>query len=227
MQLQLKALANVPPHWERTASLIWFSRRCVSPCVCRSQRRPISRMWSTEMAVVGRQQRRNSWCGHNWVTGSVCNLHTSAPPPSPHLLSLCLHSVRRRDGVCYGEGLTALSHISLNATLPAVTIRTEHMPKLGTTSEALFCSRSSPCFRPLQYRKVCIWCDCGSHLNRTEMWFCLADSNASQMDPITCLIVATSCPPICPPLRLGTLALRARWDNLIDTAGPLFIFKDF
>lgn len=92
MQLQLKALANVPPHWERTASLIWFSRRCVSPCVCRSQRRPISRMWSTEMAVVGRQQRRNSWCGHNWVTGSVCNLHTSAllslPPHPPPPLSL-------------------------------------------------------------------------------------------------------------------------------------------
>lgn len=91
MQLQLKALANVPPHWERTASLIWFSRRCVSPCVCRSQRRPISRMWSTEMAVVGRQQRRNSWCGHNWVTGSVCNLHTSALlslPPHPPTSSL-------------------------------------------------------------------------------------------------------------------------------------------
>lgn len=93
MQLQLKALANVPPHWERTASLIWFSRRCISPCVCRSQRRPISRMWSTEMAAVGRQQRRNSWCGHNWVTGSVCNLHTSAllpshlPPPSSLSLS--------------------------------------------------------------------------------------------------------------------------------------------
>lgn len=60
---------------------------CISPCVCRSQRRPISRMWSTEMAVVGRQQRRNSWCGHNWVTGSVCNLHTSAFLPS-HLTTL-------------------------------------------------------------------------------------------------------------------------------------------
>lgn len=34
MQLQLKALANVPPHWERTASLIWFSRRCISPRAC-------------------------------------------------------------------------------------------------------------------------------------------------------------------------------------------------
>lgn len=33
-------------------------------------------------------------------------------------------------------------HISLTATLPAVTIRKEHMPELGTTSEELLHSRS-------------------------------------------------------------------------------------
>lgn len=56
--------------------------------------------------------------------------------------------------------------------------------------------RSSSTARAIQYMlKVCIWSDCDSHFNRTEVWFCLADSNASQMDPITCLIVATSCRP--------------------------------
>lgn len=54
----------------------------------------------------------------------------------------------------------------------------------------------APLFCRLQYTwKVCIWSDCDSHLNGTEMRFCSADSKASQMDPITCLIVATSCPP--------------------------------
>lgn len=43
--------------------------------------------------------------------------------------------------------------------------------------------------------KMCIWSDCDNHLNGAEVWFCLADSNAPQIDPITCLIVATSCPP--------------------------------
>lgn len=53
---------------------------------------PISRMWSAEKAVVGRQWRRNSWCGHNWVTGFVCNLHTSSPSHlSPSLLSPFCH----------------------------------------------------------------------------------------------------------------------------------------
>lgn len=125
-------------------------------------------------------------------TPQLLFLPTSLPPPLPPFCHW-------RDGICYGEGLTALRHISLNATLPAVTIRKEHMPGPGTTTEELLYSSSFLSFCPLQYRKVCIWCDCGSHLNRTEMWFCLADSNASQMDPITCLIVATSCPPTPPP----------------------------
>lgn len=37
-------------------------------------------------------------------------------------------------------------HISLNATLPAITIRKEHMPELGTTSDDLLHSQSSPFF---------------------------------------------------------------------------------
>ncbi|KAG7223321.1 hypothetical protein INR49_015677, partial [Caranx melampygus] len=48
----------------------------------------------------------------------------------------------KRGGICYGERLTALMHISLTATLPAITIRKEHMPELGTTSEELLHSRS-------------------------------------------------------------------------------------
>lgn len=68
----------------------------------------------------------------------------SSPPTS--LSPFCLHSVRGRDGICYGERLTALMHISLNATLPAVTIRKEHMLKLGTTSEELLHSQCSPFF---------------------------------------------------------------------------------
>lgn len=120
---------------------------------------------------------------------------TSTPPlPPTSVPHFCLHSVRGRGGICYGERLTALMHISLNATLPAVTIRKEHMPELGTTSEELLHSQI-----PLSFLfwspTVCIWSDCDSHLKRTEVWFCLPDSNASQMDPITCLIVATSCPP--------------------------------
>lgn len=81
-------------------------------------------------------------------------------------------------------------------------------------------------FTRLQYMpKVCIWSDCDSRLNGTEVWFCLTDSNASQMDPITCLIVATSC--LFFFLRQhSALALRAKWDNLISTAWPPFIFKD-
>lgn len=35
-------------------------------------------------------------------------------------------------------------HISLSATLPAVTIRKQHMPELGTTSDELLHRRSSP-----------------------------------------------------------------------------------
>lgn len=136
---------NKPFHW------YYFCKRRVFVCMCVSGSiGPISRMWSTEMAVVGRQWRRNSWCGHNWVTGSVCNLHTSPPLP---LLSLpasvppfCLHSVRGRGGICYGERLTALIHISLTATLPAVTIRKEHMPEPGTTSEELLHSHCFFCF---------------------------------------------------------------------------------
>ena len=65
-QLQLKAPANIPPHLEQAISLICFSKypRSLSVCVCVSvclcvcvcmQHRPISRMWSAEMAVVGRQ----------------------------------------------------------------------------------------------------------------------------------------------------------------------------
>lgn len=58
---------------------------------------------------------------------------------------------------------------------------------------------------------VCIWSDCDSHLKRTEVWFCLPGSNASQMDPITCLIVATSCPPFFfPQATHCTLALQAQ-----------------
>lgn len=96
-QLQLKALANVLPHWEQAISLILFSERCICVyvCVCMhiSQHRPISRMWSTEMAVAGRQWRGNSWCGHNWVTGSACNLRTSPPSLLPHsLLSVSILS---------------------------------------------------------------------------------------------------------------------------------------
>lgn len=151
-------------------------------------------MWSTEIVVATRQWRRNSWRGHNWATGSFCDLRTSLPPTSA--LPLYLHPVRGRCGICYGERLTALVHI----TLPAVTIRKEHIPEPGTTSQQLLHSHrhfsrfSSLC--PLQYMlKVCIWSDSGGHLNRTEMWLCLTDSNASQMDPITCLIVATSCLP--------------------------------
>lgn len=84
-------------------------------------------------------------------------------------------------------------HISLTATLPAVTIR--KVPEPGTTSEELLHSQRH-FFCHLQYMlEVCIWSDCDSHLNGTEVWLCLTDSNASQMDPITCLIVATSCLP--------------------------------
>lgn len=72
-------------HWYYLASSVYV---CLGVCVCARQHRPISRMWSPEMAVVGRQWRGNSWCGHNWVTGSVCNLHTSPPSHlSPSLLS--------------------------------------------------------------------------------------------------------------------------------------------
>lgn len=61
---------------------------------------------------------------------------TSTPPlPPTSVPPFCLHSVRGRCGICYGERLTALMHISLTATLPAVTIRKEHMPEPGTTSE--------------------------------------------------------------------------------------------
>lgn len=203
---------NKPFHWYYLASTLFVcacvSRRmCVS--VCARQHRPISRMWSAEMAVVGRQWRGNSWCGHNWVTGSVCNLHTStssciSPSPSVSILSGGVQEEEEEGGgvlvvvgvgICYGERLTALMHISLTATLPAVTIRKEHMPELGTTSEELLHSRK-PLFCRLQFSlKVCIWSDCDSHLNGTEVWLCLTDSNAPQMDPITCLIVATSCLP--------------------------------
>lgn len=157
---------------------------------------------------------------------------TSTPPlPPASVPPFCLHSVRGRGGICYGERLTALMHISLNATLPAVTIRKEHMPGPGTTSEDLLRSQSHFFFCRLQYTlEVCIWSDCDGHFNRTEVWFCLADSNASQMDPITYLIVATSCLPFflfffSPQAAHCTLALQASWDNLISTAGPPFIFK--
>lgn len=89
-------------------------------------------------------------------------------------------------------------HIALTATLPAVTIRKEHIPEPGNfrgaapQPDTLF----FVCYCHLQYiQKVCIESDCGTHLNGTEVWLCLTDSNASQMDPITCLIVATSCLP--------------------------------
>lgn len=125
---------------------------------------------------------------------------TSAPPSTPSLLPtsvppFCLYSVRERCGVCYWGRLTALMHISLTAALPAVTIRKEHMPELGTTSEEPD-SASRPFFVTYSTRlKVCGGSDRDSHLNGTEVWLCLTDSNASQMDPITCLIVATSCLP--------------------------------
>lgn len=80
-QMFFSLTGNKPFHWYYLGSTIF-----VHVCVCVRQHRPISRMWSTEMAVVGRQWRGNSWCGHNWVTGSVCNLHTS--PPSRLSLSL-------------------------------------------------------------------------------------------------------------------------------------------
>lgn len=107
---------------------------CTNASSCARQRRPISRMWSTEM-----RWRGNSWCGHNWVTGSaVTSTPLLSPTSAPHLPS----AVRGRGGICYGEKLTALMHISLTATIPAVTIRKEHMPELGTTSEELLHSRS-------------------------------------------------------------------------------------
>lgn len=83
-QLQLKAQANVPPQWEQASALILF------PACVRAS--PISRKRSTEMTVVARQWRGNSWCGHNWVTGSVCE---QPPPPStpPHLRPSSLPSI--------------------------------------------------------------------------------------------------------------------------------------
>lgn len=173
------------------------------------------------MAVAWRRWRGNSWCGHNWVTGSVCDLNTSSPSP---LLSPFCQGERWH---LLWERLTALMHISLTATLPAVTIRKEHMPELGTTSEGA-APQSEPLFCRLQYTfKVCIWSDCDSRLNGTEVWLCLTDSNTPQMDPITWLIVATSCLPFfCPQAAHCTGALQARWDNLISTAWPPFVFKD-
>lgn len=81
------------------------------------------------------------------TTGSQVLSVTSTPPlPAASVPPFCLHSVRGRGGICYGERLTALMHISLHATLPAVTIRKEHMPELGTTSEELLHSQSPPFF---------------------------------------------------------------------------------
>lgn len=52
-------------------------------CSCARQHRPISRMWSTEM-----RWRGNSWCGHNWVTGSaVTSTPLLSPTSVPHLSS--------------------------------------------------------------------------------------------------------------------------------------------
>lgn len=62
-ELQLKAPANVLSHWEQAISLILFSKSsvyiyiyiyvCARVYVCAMS--PISRMWSAEKAVVGRQ----------------------------------------------------------------------------------------------------------------------------------------------------------------------------
>lgn len=91
-ELQLKAPANVLSHWEQAISLILFSNSSVYIYIYIYAMSPISRMWSAEKAVVGRQWRRNSWCGHNWVTGFVCNLHTTSPSHlSPSLLSPFCH----------------------------------------------------------------------------------------------------------------------------------------
>lgn len=50
-----------------------------------SQHRPISRMWSKGTTAAGKQWRGNSWCGHNWVTGSVRNLQTAHTHTHTHL----------------------------------------------------------------------------------------------------------------------------------------------
>lgn len=141
-QVQLKAPANVPPHWEQAILLILFCKLSLSiyTCVCAR----VCMLGSIgQLAGCGLQRWR--WLGGSEgetagvaTIGSQVLSVTSTPPlPPTSLHPFCLHSVRGRCGICYGERLTALMHISLTATLPAVTIRKEHMPEPGTTSEEL------------------------------------------------------------------------------------------
>lgn len=109
-------------------------------CVC---------VWGSVGQLAGCGLQRWRWLGGSGgetagvaTIGSQVLSVTSTPPlPPTSVPPFCLHSVRGRCGICYGERLTALMHISLTATLPAVTIRKERMPEPGTTSEELLHSQ--------------------------------------------------------------------------------------